>query len=339
MTATEATVADPTVETMRFAKALNHTLARLLEQDERVFLLGEDIVDPVGGAMQVTRGLSTRFGRERVRETPISEQAIVGAAIGAALAGRRPIAEIMIMDFYAVCLDQLVNHAAKLRYMSGGRTPVPMTVRGTATGGLQMGSQHSQMLEAWLVHTPGLKVVVPSTPADAKGLLAACVADDDPCVFIEMAALYGTQGDVPLGDHVVPLGKADVKRPGRDVTVITYGRQVHDALTAAARLEGEIDVEVLDLRTLAPLDEAAVLESVARTGRAVVAHQAVGRGGFGAELAALLQQELWDILAGPVLRVTGADTPVPYAKVLEQRHLPSAEGIEAACRQACEAKR
>jgi acetoin:2,6-dichlorophenolindophenol oxidoreductase subunit beta len=338
MTATGTTMADTTVETMRFAKALNHTLARLLEQDERVFLLGEDIVDPVGGAMQVTRGLSTRFGRERVRETPISEQAIMGAAIGAALAGRRPIAEIMIMDFYAVCLDQLVNHAAKLRYMSGGRTPVPMTVRGTATGGLQMGAQHSQMLEAWLVHTPGLKVVVPSTPADAKGLLTACVADDDPCVFIEMAALYSTKGDVPTGDHVVPLGKADVKRPGRDVTVITYGRQVHDALTAAARLEDEIDVEVLDLRTLSPLDETAVLESVARTGRAVVAHQAVGRGGFGAEIAALLQRELWDTLAGPVLRVTGADTPVPYAKVLEQRHLPSADGIEAACRQACEAK-
>jgi acetoin:2,6-dichlorophenolindophenol oxidoreductase subunit beta len=322
-------------QTMRFAKALNHTLARLLEQDERVFLLGEDIVDPVGGAMQVTRGLSTRFGRERVRETPISEQAIVGAAIGAALAGRRPIAEIMIMDFYAVCLDQLVNHAAKLRYMSGGRTPVPMTVRGMATGGLQMGSQHSQMLEAWLVHTPGLKVVVPSTPADAKGLLTACVTDDDPCVFIEMAALYSMSGEVPLADHVVPLGTADIKRPGRDVTVVTYGRQVHDALAAAAQLDGEIDVEVLDLRTLAPLDEPALLESVARTRRAVVVHQAVGRGGFGAEIAAILQRELWGTLAGPVLRVTGTDTPVPYAKALERRHLPSVDGIVAACRTAC----
>lgn len=339
MTATDtsgvAVAPDETTQTMRFAKALNHTLARLLEQDERVFLLGEDIVDPVGGAMQVTRGLSTRFGRERVRETPISEQAIVGAAIGAALAGRRPIAEIMIMDFYAVCLDQLVNHAAKLRYMSGGRTPVPMTVRGMATGGLQMGSQHSQMLESWLVHTPGLKVVVPSTPADAKGLLTACVADDDPCVFIEMAALYSMSGEVPLGDHVVPLGKAEVKRRGSDVTVVTYGRQVHDALAAAVQLDGEIDVEVLDLRTLAPLDEPALLESVARTRRAVVVHQAVGRGGFGAEITTILQRELWGTLAGPVLRVTGADTPVPYAKVLEQRHLPSVDGIVAACRQAC----
>jgi len=332
------TVADvvEATQTMRFAKALNHTLALLLEQDERVFLLGEDIVDPAGGAMQVTRGLSSRFGRERVRETPISEQAIIGAAIGAALAGRRPIAEIMIMDFYAVCLDQLVNHAAKLRYMSGGRTPVPMTVRGTATGGLQMGAQHSQMLEAWLVHTPGLKVVVPSTPADAKGLLTACVADDDPCVFIEMAALYGLSGEVPLGEHVVPLGTADVKRPGRDVTIVTYGRQVHDALAAAARLEGDIDAEVLDLRTLAPLDERAILESVGRTGRAVVVHQAVGRGGVGAEIAAILQRELWGTLVAPVLRVTGLDTPVPYAKVLEQRHLPSVDAIVAACRTACE---
>jgi len=328
----------PTAETqtMRFAQALNATLAGLLEQDDRVFLLGEDIVDPVGGTMQVTRGLSSRFGRERIRETPISEQAILGAAIGAALAGRRPIAEIMIMDFYAVCLDQLVNHAAKLRYMSGGRTPVPMTVRGMATGGLQMGAQHSQMLEAWLVHTPGLKVVVPSTPADAKGLLRACVADDDPCVFIEMAALYSLAGDVPVADYEIPLGRADIKRPGADVTVITYGRQVHDALAAAARLEGEIEVEVLDLRSLAPLDEPALLGSVARTRRAVIVHQAVGRGGFGAELVAILQRELWGTLAGPVRRVTGADTPVPYAKALEQHHLPSVDKIVAACQAACE---
>jgi pyruvate/2-oxoglutarate/acetoin dehydrogenase E1 component len=329
-------VTDPTATTkLRMGKAINQTLAQLLEEDERVFLLGEDIVDPAGGVMQVTRGLSTKFGRERVRETPISEQAIIGAAIGAALAGRRPIAEIMIMDFYAVCLDQLVNHAAKLRYMSGGRTPVPLTVRGTATGGLQMGAQHSQMLEAWLVHTPGLKVVVPSTPADAKGLLAACVADDDPCVFVEMAALYGTEGEVPLELYRIPLGTAEVKRPGTDVTVITYGRQVHDALKAAAKLEGEISVEVLDLRTLAPLDTRAVLESVGRTRRAVVVHQAVGRCGLGAEIAAIVQQELWGQLLAPVLRVTGADTPVPYAQGLERAHLPSASAVAAACRKAC----
>lgn len=329
--ATEA----PATATLRLGQAINHTLDLLLERDERVFLLGEDIVDPGGGAMQVTKGLSTKYGPKRVRETPISEQAIIGAAIGAALAGRRPIAEIMIMDFYAVCLDQLANHAAKLRYTSGGRTPVPLTVRGFATGGLQFGAQHSQMLEAWLVHTPGLKVVVPSTPADAKGLLAACVADEDPCVFVEMAALYSMKGEVPLEYYEIPLGKADIKRPGNDVTVITYGRQVHEALAAAHALAGEIDVEVLDLRCLAPWDEAAMLESVARTGRAVVVHQAVERCGVGAEIVALLQRELWGSLHGPVLRVAGANSPVPYAKELEAAHMPNPERIAAACRAAC----
>jgi pyruvate dehydrogenase E1 component beta subunit len=337
MTVSEATLTEaPATATMRLGQAINHTLDLLLARDERVFLLGEDIVDPGGGALQITKGLSTKHGRERVRETPISEQAIIGAAIGAALAGRRPIAEIMIMDFYAVCLDQLANHAAKLRYTSGGQTPVPMTVRGFATGGLQFGAQHSQMLEAWLVHTPGLKVVVPSTPADAKGLLAACVADDDPCVFVEMAALYSLKGEVPLDYYEIPLGTADIKRPGRDVTVITYGRQVHEALAAAHALAPDIEVEVLDLRCLAPWDEAAMLESVGRTGRAVVVHQAVERCGVGAEITALLQRELWDTLRGPVLRVAGANCPVPYAKDLEAAALPNPERIAAACRAACE---
>jgi pyruvate dehydrogenase E1 component beta subunit len=323
------------VRTLRFGGAINEALDLALTENERVFLLGEDIVDPAGGVMQVTKGLSTRHGRERVRETPISEQAILGAAIGAALGGWRPVAEIMIMDFYAVCLDQLVNHAAKLRYMSGGRTPVPLTVRGTATGGLQMGAQHSQLLESWLVHVPGLKVVIPSTPADAKGLLTACIDDDDPCVFVEMATLYSTKGEVPALRHSVPLGRADIKRTGRDLTVITYGRQVLDALAAADHLAGEIDVEVLDLRSLVPLDRDALLESVARTRRAVVVHQAVGRCGFGAELVSILQEELWGDLLGPVRRVTGTDTPVPYAKGLEQRHLPTVDRIIAGCRAAC----
>jgi pyruvate dehydrogenase E1 component beta subunit len=321
--------------TMRLGQAVNHTLDLLLARDERVFLLGEDIVDPAGGAMQVTRGLSTKYGRARVRETPISEQAILGAAIGAALGGRRPIAEIMIMDFYAVCLDQLANHAAKLRYTSGGRTPVPLTVRGTATGGIQMGAQHSQMLEAWLAHVPGLKVVVPATPADAKGLLAACVADEDPCVFVEMATIYSLKGEVPLEYYEIALGAADCKRRGRDVTVLTYGRQVHDALAAASQLQGEIDVEVLDLRSIVPLDTAAVLESVTRTGRAVVVHQAVQRCGFGAELAALLSEELWETLLSPVVRVAGTNTPVPYARELEHRALPSVHRIVDACRRVC----
>jgi pyruvate dehydrogenase E1 component beta subunit len=288
-----------------------------------VILLGEDIVDPAGGVMQVTKGLSTKHGRERVRETPISEQAIIGAATGAAMAGLRPVAEIMIMDFIAVAADQLINHAAKLRFMSGGRTNVPLTVRCLTTGGFQMGAQHSQSLEAWLAHVPGLKVAVPSTASDAKGLLTACIRDDDPCVFIEPAGLYGVTGPVPTGDHVVPLGKADVKRPGADVTLISWGKPVLDCLAAAGQFEGEIDVEVVDLRSIVPLDRDAILTSVAKTRRAVVVHQAVRRAGFGAEIAALLQEELFGTLAAPVLRVAGKDTPVPYAKELEEYHFPS----------------
>ncbi|MDT7773505.1 MAG: acetoin:2,6-dichlorophenolindophenol oxidoreductase subunit beta, partial [Pseudonocardiales bacterium] len=217
------------------AQALNQALDNELARDDSVFLLGEDIIDPAGGAAKVTAGLSTKYGTQRVRETPISEQAIIGAATGASLLGMRPVAEIMIADFYAVCLDQLANHAAKLRYMSGGRTNVPITVRGLATGGLQFGAQHSQMVEAWFAHTPGLKIAIPSTPADGKGLLTAAIRDDDPTIIIEPATLYAMKGPVPAGEHVVPLGKADIKRAGSDVTIITYGKQVHDSLDAAAQ--------------------------------------------------------------------------------------------------------
>jgi acetoin:2,6-dichlorophenolindophenol oxidoreductase subunit beta len=315
-------MSEHTVE-LPMAAALNQALDEALAADPTVILLGEDIVDPAGGVMQVTKGLSTKHGRERVRETPISEQAIIGAATGAAMAGLRPVAEIMIMDFIAVAADQLINHAAKLRFMSGGRTNVPLTVRCLTTGGFQMGAQHSQSLEAWLAHVPGLKVAVPSTASDAKGLLTACIRDDDPCVFIEPAGLYGVAGPVPTGDHVVPLGKADVKRPGTDVTLISWGKPVLDCLAAAGQLEGDIDVEVVDLRSIVPLDREAILTSVAKTRRAVVVHQAVRRAGFGAEIAALLQEELFGTLAAPVLRVAGKDTPVPYAKELEEYHFPS----------------
>jgi pyruvate dehydrogenase E1 component beta subunit len=322
----------PTTVELPLAAALNQALDEALAADPTVFLLGEDIVDPMGGVMQVTKGLSAKHGRERVRETPISEQAIIGAATGAAIAGMRPVAEIMIMDFIAVCADQLVNHAAKLRYMSGGRTHVPLTVRCLTTGGFQMGAQHSQSLEAWLAHVPGLKVAVPSTAADAKGLLTACIRDDDPCVLIEPAALYGVPGPVPVGDHVVPLGRADIKRPGADVTLISYGKPVLDCLAAAVELDGEIDVEVLDLRSIVPLDSEAVLSSVGRTRRAVIVHQAVRRCGFGAEVAALIQEELFGTLEAPVLRVAGKDTPVPYAKELEEFHLPGVADIVDAVR-------
>ena len=309
------------------AAALNQALDEALAADPRVFLLGEDIVDPAGGVMQVTKGLSTKWGRERVRETPISEQAIIGAAIGAAMAGLRPVAEIMIMDFIAVAADQLVNHAAKLRFMSGGRTSVPLTVRCLTTGGFQMGAQHSQSLEAWLAHIPGLKVAVPSNAADAKGLLTSCIRDEDPCILVEPAALYGVPGPVPTGEHVVPLGKADVKRSGGDVTVISWGKPVLDCLAAAAELDGEIDVEVVDLRSIVPLDTEAILASAGRTKRAVVVHQAVRRAGFGGEIAALLQEELFGTLEAPVLRVAAKDTPVPYAKELEEFHFPQAADI------------
>jgi acetoin:2,6-dichlorophenolindophenol oxidoreductase subunit beta len=324
----------PPVTNMKFAAALNAALDEALCTDERVFLLGEDIADPGGGVFGVTKGLSTKHGAHRVRATPISEQAIVGAAIGAAISGMRPVAEIMLMDFIAVCLDQLSNHAAKLRYMSGGQTGVPLTIRCAAGAGMQFGAQHSEMLEAWLTHVPGLKVVVPSTPADAKGLLTSCIADDDPCVVIEQSLLYfGPPGPVPDGRYAVPLGTAATRRAGSDVSIISYGRQVADSLTAAETLAAEgISAEVIDLRSLVPLDAAAILDSVGRTRRAVIVHEAVRRGGFGAELAALISEELHGSLAAPVRRVTGPNTPVPFAAGLEQAFVPGAEAIATAVR-------
>jgi 2-oxoisovalerate dehydrogenase E1 component len=304
--------------------AITMALDEALTSDPRVVLLGEDIAD--NGVFGVTKGLAAKHGVERVRDTPISEQAIVGAAIGAALGGLRPVAEVMFMDFLGLCLDQLGNHAAKLRYMSGGLTPVPMVLRTAVGAGLQVGAQHSQMLEAWLTHVPGLKVVVPSTPSDARGLLASCIADEDPCVFIEQVLLLSRKG--VLDATPVPLGVADVKRPGADVTVVTYGRQVHEAITVADNLaRGGVEVEVLDLRSLVPLDEAVVLESVGRTRRAVVLHEAVVTGGFGAELAAGISEALFDRLAAPVLRVGALPAPLPYARRLERLALPGPERL------------
>lgn len=307
--------------------AITLALDEAMAADQSVVLLGEDIADPGGGVFGVTKGLSSKYGADRVRDTPISEQAIVGAAIGAALGGLRPVAELMFMDFLGLCLDQLANHAAKLRYMSGGRTPVPMVLRTAVGGGLQVGAQHSQMLEAWLTHIPGLPVVVPSTPSEARGLLHSCIASDDPCVFIEQVPLLQRRG--PLAESAVTLGVADIKRAGSDVTVITYGRQVHQALAAAETLAAESgpDIEVLDLRSLAPWDERAVLESVARTRRAVVLHEAVVTGGFGAELAARISEELFGELRAPVRRVGALSAPLPYASSLERLALPTTERL------------
>jgi pyruvate dehydrogenase E1 component beta subunit len=316
--------------------AINQALDIAMGLDPKVLLLGEDIADPGGGVYKVTRGLSTKYGTERVRKTPISEQAIVGASVGAAIAGYRPVAEIMIMDFLAVCLDQVSNHAGKIRYMSGGQTTVPMVIRTSAGAGMGFGAQHSELLEAWAVHTPGIKVAIPSTPADAKGLLLTAIFDDDPVLFVEPMMMYWNPafaGVVPEGDVRVPFGVADVKRSGTDVTVISYGKQVHDCLAVADALAGEgIGVEVVDLRTLVPCDEATVLASVARTSRAVVVHEAVTRCGFGAELSSRIHEELFGQLAAPVQRVGAANTPVPYAKNLEAEFVPQQRDIEAAIR-------
>jgi pyruvate dehydrogenase E1 component beta subunit len=314
-------------------EALNEALGQALAADPAVFLIGEDLADPGGGISQITRGLSTTYGTERVRDTPISEAAIVGAAIGAALAGMRPVAEVMIMDFISIALDQLVNHAAKARFMSGGSLQVPLTVRTAVFGGIGSGATHTQTLESWLAHIPGLKVAVPATPADAKGLLSSCIFDDDPCVFIENVALYGTTGPVPEGDLRIPLGTAEVKRRGDDVTVISYGRTVRDALAAAEQVAEEgIEVEVVDLRTLVPLDVATVLASVARTRRAVVAHHATRFGGFGAEVASTIHEELFGQLDAPVRRVAAAFAPIGSAPVLEAAVMPSSASIADAVR-------
>jgi pyruvate dehydrogenase E1 component beta subunit len=312
--------------------AINRTLDELLGSDHRVVLLGEDIEDPGGGVFGVTKGLSTRYPG-RVRDTPISEQAIMGAAIGAALAGMRPVAEIMFMDFLAVCLDQLVNHAAKLRYMSGGRSSVPMVVRTAVGGGLGVGAQHSQMLEAWLAHIPGLNVVVPSNPTDARGLLTACVLDDDPCVFVEQVPNYAFKES--LEDSPVPLGSAAVRKPGADLSVITYGRQVHDAVAVAGDLSQDgIDIEVVDLRSIAPLDTQTVLDSVRKTRRAVVYTEAVVTGGFGAEVAAVIAAGCFGELESKVERVGALPAPLPYAKNLERLALPGRTRLTESIRRA-----
>ena len=312
---------------------MNQAIDLAMEADPSVFALGEDIEDPIGGVMKGTKGLSTKYGRERVRNTPISEQAIVGAAIGASLAGMRPVAEIMFMDFFAVAMDQVANHAAKLRYMSGGRTNVPITIRTSVGGGRQFGAQHSQSLEGWMMHVPGLKVAVPSTPRDAKGLLSSCIFDDDPCIHMETLSLLFTRGPVPEGRFEIPLGVAEVKRPGSDVTVVTWGWQVPEALAAAEALAEEgTEVEVIDLRTLVPLDLPAVLSSVARTKRLLIVHAATRFAGPGAEIAATVSQELFGELAAPVERLGAAYSPVPYATELESLHYPERSRIADAVR-------
>ncbi len=317
----------------RYVKAIADALAEEMARDERVIVLGEDVGAP-GGAFGATRGLVQRFGKDRVRDTPISESAIVGAAIGAAASGLRPVVEIMFMDFIGTCWDQVVNQMAKMRYMFGGQLRLPLVLRTHTGAGLNAGPQHSGSLEAWAVHVPGLKVVMPSTPADVKGLLKAAIRDDNPVLVVENKTLYAMKGEVPAGEHLVPLGRADVKREGRDATVVALSRMVHEALRAAELLAAEgVSVEVLDPRTLSPLDREAVLASVAKTGRLVIAHEAWGPCGVGAEVAALVAEHGLASLRAPVRRVTPPFTPVPFSPAMEKAWLPGAERIAAAVRE------
>jgi 2-oxoisovalerate dehydrogenase E1 component len=324
---------------LSFVQALNEALAQEMERDERVIVMGED-VGATGGIFQVTKGLYDRFGAERVRDTPISEATFVGCGIGAAIAGLRPVVEIQIFDFVALTMDMLVNQAAKFRYMLGGAPKVPVVIRGPQGGGIRLAAQHSQSLEAWFAHVPGLVVVAPSTPYDAKGLLAAAIRDDNPVIFLESKLLYlGPPGPVPEHAYAIPIGKGKVMREGSDVTVVATMAMVPRALAAATQLAHDgISVEVIDPRTLKPLDTALILSSVRKTSRLVIAHEACTQGGFGAEVAALVVEQAFDWLDAPILRVGAPDVPMPYNDELERWAIPSQERIAAAIREALAGK-
>ena len=310
-----------------YSQALREALIEEMERDPSIILLGEDI-GVYGGVFKVTEGLLARFGPERVRETPISEAGFVGAAVGMAMTGKRPIAELMFMDFAWVASDQLFNQAAKMHYMSGGRVKVPMVIRTQQGGGRGNAAQHSQSLETIFTHIPGIKVALPSTPHDAKGLLKSAIRDDNPVVVIEHKLLYNTKGPVPEGDYTIPLGQADVKRAGRDVTLVSLSRTVLHSLEAAESAQAErISVEVIDLRCTVPLDLETVLASVRKTGRLVVAHEAHRRLGIGAEIAALVQEHAFDYLDAPIVRVAALDVPIPASKPLEEAVLPGPSHI------------
>jgi len=317
---------------LRMRDALREALREELERDPAVFLMGEDI-GAYGGSYAVTRGLLDEFGERRVMDTPISESGILGAGVGAALAGLKPMVEIMTINFSLVAIDQIVNNASKIHYMSGGQFTVPLVIRMASGGGSQLGATHSHSLEGMYAHFPGLKVVCPAFPGDAKGLLKSAFRDENPVVFIEHTALYSTRGEVPDGpDHLIPFGKAKVLREGEDVSLIGYSGSVHQALRAASMLhEGEgLTADVIDLRTLRPLDMETVVRSVKKTNRAVVVEDDWKFGGFAGELSAQISERAFDWLDAPVARVSGKDVPMPYNKTLEYAALPSEEDIVAA---------
>jgi pyruvate dehydrogenase E1 component beta subunit len=310
-----------------YREAVRDALQQAMRRDESVFVMGEDIAE-MGGSMGVTQGLVAEFGPERVRNTPISEMALVGAGIGAAMQGMRPVVEVMYEDFTTLAMEQIVNQAAKHRYMSGGQVKVPLTIRTQGGAGWSPGAQHAQQVEAWFVHVPGLKVVFASTPTDVRGLLWSAIYDDNPVMFFEHRILYPIKEEVPEELEPIELGKARVHREGEDVTVVATGRLVHEALKAAGEAEQEgVSVEVVDPRTLQPLDEETIVASVKKTNRCVVAHEAVVRMGFGAEVAAIVQHQAFDWLDAPVERVGSKFAPIPFAPVMEQFVVPHASDV------------
>ena len=311
-----------------FSKAINEALFEEMFRDENVYVLGEDVGE-FGGAFGVTKGLYQQFGPKRAIDTPLSEAAIAGAAVGSAVTGMRPIAEIMYIDFSTIAMDQIVNQAAKMRYMFGGKAKVPIVFRMQSGAGTGMAAQHSQSLEAWYNHIPGLKVVIPSTPYDAKGLLKTAIRDDNPIIFIEHKLLYSEKGEVPEEEYLIPLGKASIKREGKDVTIISYSRMIHVVLAAAGELQGQgVDAEVIDLRTIKPLDENTIFQSIIKTGRAVIVHEACKNGGVGGEIIArIIDSEAFNYLDAPIKRVCGFDVPIPYNKRLESLALPTKDRI------------
>jgi len=318
------------IREITYAEAIAEALGTEMRLDPRVFVMGED-VGAFGGLFGGTKGLLAEFGPERVRDTPISEAALIGAGVGAAITGMRPMVEIQFVDFTACAMDQIVNQAAKIRFMLGGKAQVPLVIRTPYGTGLKLASQHSQSLEAWFAHVPGLLVAMPSTPADAKGLLVTALRDPNPVMVLEHKLLYPTRGPVPEEQYGIPFGQADVRRPGSDVTIVATGLMVSKSLAAADRLAAEgVEAEVLDPRTLVPLDKAAIIESVKKTGRLVVVHEAVKRGGFGGEIASLIAEEAFDYLDAPIKRVAGRNVPIAFNEVLEKKAVPDVEDIVAA---------
>lgn len=312
---------------LTYADALREALREEMLRDPNVILLGEEI-GVFNGVYKVTRGLLDEFGPDRVRDTPISEAAIAGAAVGLALVGMRPVAEIMYMDFLPICMDELATQAAKMRFMSGGQLKVPMVLRTQYSLGRQHGAQHSQFTPAWFFQVPGLKVVVPATPYDAKGLLKSAIREPNPVLFLEGGLLYRTKGPVPEEEYTIPLGKADTKRKGDDVTIVGVSRLVGEALTAAKKLEEKgVSAEVIDVRTLQPLDLGTIVESVKRTSRLIIASDDIKTGGVGSEISAAVIENAFDYLDAPIMRVACPDTPIPFSPPLEQQYMPNADKI------------